>query len=132
MTMTRPDLPMVPGPARLPERWPSAWPSLRSQVLLSASFPVLTAVFTAGLLLWLQLIAVAWWVPLLPLALLPLSLTRPVRVRRRVQRADEGRELRVQQTREGLQVRTPRGPLGRRVVADVFPDRSVVYRLRRG
>lgn len=132
MTMTRPNLPVQPEPVRLPEHWPSAWPSLRGEVALSASFPVLTSVLTVAALIWLQLLGVAWWTPLVPLLLLPIALSRPGRVRRAVQRADTRRELRVSQAPDGLLVRLPRRSMRRRVHAHVFPDQTVVYSLRRG
>lgn len=79
----------------IPRRWPSAWPYLSHGVYKRAAFVAVTAVLTAVGIAATGDLTVQWWIPLLPAVLLVGPVLRPVRLRRRLERAAAGRNLAV-------------------------------------
>jgi len=72
-------------------------------------------------------LGLSWWVAALPLLALLGPATRPIRVRRAIQRAAERRTLNVRASADELCVSVPR----RSVTARVTPAGGVTYGVRR-
>ncbi|WP_134322831.1 hypothetical protein [Cumulibacter soli] len=116
------------GQPALPTVWPSAWPSLRAQVALGATFPVVAAVAGFIILLRTQTLATSWWIAVLPLLLLAWPLSLPARARAAMRRAHEGSRIEVLATQHGLVAR-PIERRGLKVRAFLEQDGRVRYEI---
>ncbi|MEO6957034.1 MAG: hypothetical protein ABI137_09880 [Antricoccus sp.] len=106
----------------LPERWPSAWPSLRSAVFVGLTLPLALLVTLIVILSMTKVLAMAWWLLLVPAALMIRPLSLPRRVRSVIQLdADFGR-LRVSERKAGLLASSPKRRRGVRPRVELRTD----------
>lgn len=129
--MRRDTEPTAPQGA-LPARWPSAWPSLRREVLLGATVPVVAAAVLLAVLVLTQAARTSWWFVLAPLLLLAWPLSLPARARAVIRSAHRARTLDVVQGAYGLIAEARHRRLGVRPNVEIVPGRPVRYYLNRG
>lgn len=120
------------SPEALPTIWPSAWPSMRREVLVRSTLPLVAAVVVLIVLMLSQVIATSWWFTAIPLLLLIGPLSLPARVRAVVQTADRTRTLDIVYGAVGLNVEVRHRRRGVRPNAEVVPGHPVRYYLNPG
>lgn len=106
-----------------PQQWPSAWPSLRNAVFLGLVLPVTLLVALIVILMMTKVLATAWWLVLVPAALMMGPLSLPHRIRSVLQADADSGQLRVSAREAGLLATSPRRRQGVRPRAVLRTDR---------